>query len=185
MPFTYGYARVSTDGQTLDAQVAQLEAAGASKLFKEKVSGAKRDRIQLDKMLGTLNTGDVVIVTRLDRLARSTRDLLNILGVVADKGAAFRSLGDGWADTTTAHGRLMLTVLAGLAEFERELIRSRTGEGRARAKARGVKLGRRFKLTPHQRDEAVRRRDAGEESMTEIARSYNVSHSTISRMRSR
>jgi len=133
-------------------------------------------------MLGTLNAGDVVIVTRLDRLARSTRDLLNILGVVADKGAAFRSLGDGWADTTTAHGRLMLTVLAGLAEFERELIRSRTGEGRARAKARGVKLGRRFKLTPHQRDEAVRRREACEESMTEIARSYNVSHSTISRL---
>ena len=129
--------------------------------------------------------GDVVIVTRLDRLARSTRDLLNILGVVADKGAAFRSLGDGWADTTTAHGRLMLTVLAGLAEFERELIRSRTGEGRARAKARGVKLGRRFKLTQHQRDEAVRRRDAGEESMTEIARSYNVSHSMISRLRAR
>lgn len=185
MPFTYGYARVSTDGQTLDAQVAQLEVAGASKLFKEKVSGAKRDRAQLDKMLSTLNAGDVVIVTRLDRLARSTRDLLNILGVVADKGAAFRSLGDGWADTTTAHGRLMLTVLAGLAEFERELIRSRTGEGRARAKARGVKLGRRFKLTPHQRDEAIRRRDAGEESMTEIARSYNVSHSTISRLTAR
>lgn len=185
MPFTYGYARVSTDGQTLDAQIAQLEAAGASRLFKEKVSGAKRDRVQLEKMLATLNVGDVVIVTRLDRLARSTRDLLNILGVVADKGAAFRSLGDGWADTTTAHGRLMLTVLAGLAEFERELIRSRTGEGRARAKARGVKLGRRFKLTPHQRDEAVRRRDAGEESMTEIARSYNVSHSTISRLRAR
>lgn len=185
MPFTYGYARVSTDGQTLDAQVAQLEAAGASKLFKEKVSGAKRDRVQLDKMLAALNAGDVVIVTRLDRLARSTRDLLNILGVVADKGAAFRSLGDGWADTTTAHGRLMLTVLAGLAEFERELIRSRTGEGRARAKARGVKLGRRFKLTQHQRDEAVRRRDAGEESMTEIARSYNVSHSMISRLRAR
>lgn len=183
MPFTYGYARVSTDGQTLDAQVAQLEAAGASKLFKEKVSGATRHRVQLDKMLATLNAGDVVIVTRLDRLARSTRDLLNILGVVADKRAAFRSLGDGWADTTTAHGRLMLTVLAGLAEFERELIRSRTCEGRARAKARGVKLGRRFKLTPHQRDEAVRRRDAGKESMTDIARSYNVSHSTISRLK--
>ena len=132
MPFTYGYARVSTDGQTLDAQVAQLEAAGASKLFKEKVSGAKRDRVQLDKMLATLNADDVVIVTRLDRLARSTRDLLNILGIVADKGAAFRSLGDGWADTTTAHGRLMLTVLAGLSEFERELIRSDRRRRRSR-----------------------------------------------------
>jgi len=185
MPFIYGYARVSTDGQTLDAQVAQLEAASASRLFQEKVSGAKRDRAQLDKMLATLNPGDVVIVTRLDRLARSTRDLLNILGVVADKGASFRSLGDSWADTTTAHGRLMLTVLAGLAEFERELIRTRTGEGRSRAKARGVKLGRSFKLTPHQRDEAIRRRDAGEESMTEIARSYAVSHSTISRLKAR
>lgn len=184
MPLTYGYARVSTDGQTLDAQAAQLEAGGATKLFQEKVSGAKRDRAQLDRMLARLNAGDVVLVTRLDRLARSTRDLLNILGVIADKGAAFRSLGDGWADTTTAHGRLMLTVLAGLAEFERELIRSRTGEGRARAKARGVKLGRSFKLTPHQREEAARRREAGE-PLVDIAKSYAVSHSTISRLKAR
>lgn len=98
----------------------------------------KRDRTQLDKMLVTLNAGDVVIATRLDRLARSTRDLLSIMGIVAYKGAAFRSLGDGWGDTTTALGRLMLTVLAGLAELERELIRSRTGEGCARAKAQGA-----------------------------------------------
>lgn len=184
MPLTYGYARVSTDGQTLDAQAAQLEAAGVTRLFQEKVSGAKRDRAQLDRMLASLNAGDVVMVTRLDRLARSTRDLLNILGIIAEKGAAFRSLGDGWADTTTAHGRLMLTVLAGLAEFERELIRTRTGEGRARAKARGVKLGRAFKLTPHQREEAVRRREAGE-PLVDIAKSYAVSHSTISRLKAR
>ena len=90
------------------------------------------------------------MVTRLDRLARSTRDLLNTLAAITDRKAGFRSLGDAWADTTTAHGRLMLTVLGGLAEFERELIRARTGEGRARAKARGVKLGRKPKLTPHQ-----------------------------------
>ncbi|MCB8835844.1 recombinase family protein [Aurantimonas sp. VKM B-3413] len=182
-PFTYGYARVSTDGQTLEAQVAQLERAGASRVFQEKVSGAKRERAQLTRLLATLNPGDVVLVTRLDRLARSTVDLLNILGTIADKGAAFRSLTDTWADTTTAHGRLTLTVLAGLAEFERELIRVRTGEGRARAKARGVKLGPHFKLTPHQRQEALRRREAGEETLTEIARSYNVSHSTISRLK--
>ena len=183
MAFTYGYARVSTDGQHLDAQKAQLEAAGVQKIFQEKVSGAKRDRAELQKLINTLNRGDLVIVTRLDRLARSTRDLLNILGTIADKQAVFKSLGDSWADTTTAHGRLMLTVLAGLAEFERELIRTRTGEGRARAKAAGKKLGRSFKLTPHQREEALDRRDKGEESMTAIARSYNVSHSTISRLR--
>jgi len=121
------------------------------------------------------------MVVRLDRLARSTRDLLNTLAVIAGNGADFRSLGDAWADTTTPHGRLMLTVLGGLAEFERELIRARTGEGRARAKARGVKLGRRSKLTPHQKREALARRERGE-PVTEIARSYNVSHSTISRL---
>jgi DNA invertase Pin-like site-specific DNA recombinase len=123
------------------------------------------------------------MVTRLDRLARSTRDLLNTLATIADKEAGFRSLGDAWADTTTAHGRLMLTILGGLAEFERELIRTRTGEGRARAKARGQSLGRPFKLTPHQRREAIERRDRGEESLTEIGRSYNVSAATISRLK--
>jgi DNA invertase Pin-like site-specific DNA recombinase len=124
----------------------------------------------------------VLTVTRLDRLARSTRDLLNTIETIAAKGAAFRSLKDTWADTTTAHGRLMLTVLGGLAEFERELIRARTSEGRARAKARGQSLGRPFKLTPHQRQEAARRRDRGEETLTEIGRSYNVSAATISRL---
>ena len=121
------------------------------------------------------------MVTRLDRLARSTRDLLNLLATIADKGAGFRSLKDTWADTTTPHGRLMLTVLGGLAEFERELIRSRTGEGRQRAIARGVRMGRKPKLTPHQRQEAIARRTAGE-GLMEIARSYDVSHSTISRL---
>jgi DNA invertase Pin-like site-specific DNA recombinase len=178
----YGYARVSTGGQSVAAQVAALRQAGAEKVFKETASGARTDRAQLRRLLNALEKGDVLIVTRLDRLARSTRDLLNILATIAEKKAGFRSLGDTWADTTTAHGRLMLTVLAGLAEFERELIRARTSEGRARAKARGVKLGRKFKLTPHQRKEALARRERGKESQTEIARSYNVSHSTISRL---
>ena len=123
----------------------------------------------------------MLVVTRLDRLARSTRDLLNVLGAVADKQSAFKSLRDTWADTTTPHGRLMLTVLSGLAEFERELIRSRTSEGRERAKARGVAMGRKPKLTAHQRLEALARREAGE-ALVDIARSYNVSHSTISRL---
>lgn len=178
----YGYARVSTDGQSLEAQLAHLRSAGADRVVQEVASGAKSDRTQLRRVLTRLEAGDVLVVTRLDRLARSTRDLLNTLASIADKGACFRSLGDAWADTTTPHGRLMLTVLGGLAEFERELIRARTGEGRARAKARGVRLGRRPKLTTHQQREALARRDAGE-PVTEIARSYNVHHATICRLR--
>jgi DNA invertase Pin-like site-specific DNA recombinase len=177
----YGYARVSTDGQTLAAQDAALHAAGAAKVYGEKVSGAKTDRAELAKLLKRLEPGDVLVVTRLDRLARSTRDLLNILDVIAKAGAGFKSLADTWADTTTPHGRLMLTVLGGLAEFERELIKSRTGEGRNRAKARGVKFGRPRKLTAHQRQEAIARREAGE-TLIDIARSYNVSHPTIMRL---
>ena len=123
----------------------------------------------------------MVTVTRLDRPARSTRDLLNTLATIAAKEAGFRSLGDTWADTTTSHGRLMLTVLGGLAEFERDLIRVRTCEGRERAKARGVKMGRKPKLTPHQRQEILRRKENGE-ALREIARSYNVHNSTISRL---
>src|SRR3954468_12584090 len=176
----YGYVRVSTDGQSVEAQA--LTAAGASRVFREIASGAKTDRTQLRHALDQLNAGDVLMVTRLDRLARSTRDLLNTLATITGKGAGFRSLGDGWADTTTPHGRLLLTVLGGLAEFERDLIRARTGEGRARAKARGVKLGRRPKLTPHQKREAIERRDKGE-ALVEIARTYNVTHSTISRLK--
>jgi DNA invertase Pin-like site-specific DNA recombinase len=178
----YGYARVSTDGQSVAAQVAALTAAGAAKVFRETASGAKTDRTQLRRVLAALAAGDVLIVTRLDRLARSTRDLLNTLATIADRKAGFRSLGDAWADTTTAHGRLMLTVLGGLAEFERELIRARTSEGRARAVARGVKLGPKPKLTAHQMKEAIKRRDRGDETLREIARSYKVSHSTISRL---
>jgi DNA invertase Pin-like site-specific DNA recombinase len=119
----FGYARVSTDGQSVAAQVA-LHTAGAGKVFREVASGAKTDRVQLRKAIATLGVGDVLMVTRLDRLARSTRDLLNTLAAITDRKAGFRSLADAWADTTTSHGRLMLTVLGGLAEFERDLIRA-------------------------------------------------------------
>jgi DNA invertase Pin-like site-specific DNA recombinase len=176
-----GYARVSTRDQELTAQDAALMAAGCAKVFKEKVSGVKTDRPELAKLIGRLEPGDVLVVTRLDRLARSTRDLLNVIAAVADRGAGFKSLKDVWADTTTPHGRLMLTVLGGLAEFERELIRARTGEGRKRAKDRGVKFGRPRKLTPHQRQEALRRLSAGE-TMMDVARTYNVHHTTIGRL---
>ena len=125
-----GYARVSTDGQTLDAQQAALAAVGAERVFAEKISGAVTDRKALARAIAALGPGDVLLVTRLDRLARSTRDLLNVLDAVGKAGAGFRSLADSWADTTTPHGRLMLTVVGGLAEFERELIRARTDEPR-------------------------------------------------------
>ena len=176
-----GYARVSTDCQTLDVQQAALREAGATRVFSEKVSGAKTHRAQLAKALALLTPGDTLVVCKLDRLARSTRDLLNTLAAVGEAGATFKSLGDGWADTTTPHGRLMLTVLGGLAEFERHLILARTSEGRQRAQARGVRFGRKQKLTAHQQQEALARRAAGE-ALVDIARSYAVSHSTISRL---
>ena len=129
----YGYARVSTDGQTLDAQDTALRAAGAERVFSEKQSGIKTDRAALARCIASLGAGDMLLVTKLDRLARSTRDLLNTLACIGDKGASFKSLGDPWADTTTPHGKLMITVL-GVAEFERHLILTRTNEGRERAK---------------------------------------------------
>ena len=129
------------------------------------------DRAALARCLRGLEAGDVLLVAKLDRLARSTRDLLNTLAAVADRGASFKSLRDPWADTTTPHGRLMLTVLGGLAEFERHLILARTNEGRMRAKARGVRFGRKLKLTKHQQQEALARREAGE-PLTEIARTF-------------
>jgi DNA invertase Pin-like site-specific DNA recombinase len=139
------------------------------------------DRQELRKLLRAIEPGDVLIVSRLDRLARSTRDLLNILDAVAKAGAGFRSLKDAWADTTTPHGRLMLTILGGLAEFERELIRARTGEGRKRAKARGVRFGRPRKLNSHQRQEALQRLAAGE-TQADIARTFGVDATTIGRL---
>jgi DNA invertase Pin-like site-specific DNA recombinase len=181
----YGYARVSPGGksESVDAQARQLTKAGCKNVFRDvHVSGAKTNRAQLRRVIDQLEVGDVLMVTRLDRVARSTRDLLNTLAAITDRKAGFRSLTDTWADTTTSHGRLMLTVLAGLAEFERDLIRARTGEGRARAVARGVKMGRPPRLTPHQQKEAIKRRDQGEETLADIARSYNVSAATISRL---
>jgi DNA invertase Pin-like site-specific DNA recombinase len=136
----YGHARVSTNGQDLAAQEAELMAAGCAKVFKEKVSGAKTDRAELAKVLHKVERGDVLVVTRLDRLARSTRDLLNVIAALTERGAGFKSLKDTWADTTSPHGRLMLTVLGGLAEFERELIGARTGEGRKRREGQWRKI---------------------------------------------
>jgi DNA invertase Pin-like site-specific DNA recombinase len=176
-----GYARVSTYGQTLDAQLEQLKAAGCSRIFREKVTGARADRKELLKMLKQLAAGDVVTVTRIDRLARSTFDLFAIVKQIADAGAHFRSLAEPWADTATSTGRLMLAVLGGLADVERDLIRTRTAEGRSRATARGQHMGRPPALTPQQQTEARLRRAEGA-TLKELARSYDVSAATISRL---
>ena len=177
----YGYARVSTDGQTLDAQQDALKSVGCVKVHAEKISGARSDRPELYKVLDKLKAGDVLIVTRLDRLARSTRDLLNIIHLISEAGASFKSLADPWADTSTPHGELVLQILGSVAQFERSLIKARTDAGRTRAKEKGIRFGRPLKLTEYQRTEAVRRRAAGE-SLKEIGRSYNVSHMTIARL---
>jgi DNA invertase Pin-like site-specific DNA recombinase len=175
------YARVSTQDQDLSGQLEALTAAGATSIFKEKISGARADRPQLAKLMSALRAGDVVVVTKLDRLGRSTRELLDLIERIGAVGASFKSLGDPLWDTTSSQGRLLSTLLAAIAEFERELIRERTGEGRKRAMAKGVRFGRKPKLTHHQRQEAIARRAAGE-TLVEIARSYNVDQSMISRL---
>lgn len=176
-----GYARVSTDHQTLQAQTEALHQAGCGRVYAEKLSGAYSDRPQLAKAIHALGNGDTLIVCKLDRLARSTRDLLNTLDAISKAGASFKSLGDPWCDTTTPHGELMVTILGGLATFERHLILSRTAEGRTRAQAAGIKFGRKPSLSAFQRTEALRRRAAGE-TLTSIAQLFGVSHTTIARL---
>jgi DNA invertase Pin-like site-specific DNA recombinase len=176
-----GYARVSTQDQTLTGQIEALKAAGATHIYREKVSGVRADRPQLAKLMGSLKRGDIVLVTKLDRLGRSTRELLDLIERISKAGASFRSLGDPLWDTSSAQGRLLSTLLAAIAEFERELIRERTGDGRKRAVANGVKFGRKRKLSDYQRAEAVKRRAAGE-TLASIAKSYAVDISMISRL---
>ncbi len=177
-----GYARVSTSGQTLNAQLEQLVAAGCDQVFKETVSGARSDRPELKKALEALIDGDVLIVTRLDRFARSTSDLLDIVHTIETRGAKLKAPTDSWADTTTPTGKLILTVLGGLAEFERSLIAERTAEGRERARRAGRRMGRPPKLSTHQRDVALKMRGEGQDN-AEIARILGVSRSTISRIK--
>jgi DNA invertase Pin-like site-specific DNA recombinase len=177
-----GYARVSTYGQTLDNQLGQLRAAGCSNrnIYREKVTGARADRRELNRMLDRLAPGDVVTVTRIDRIARSTFDLFGIVKRIVDAKVQFRSLAEPWADTGTSTGRLMIAVLGGLADVERDLIRTRTAEGRSRAQKQGQHMGRPPKLTPEQKAEANRRRAQGA-TLDELARSYAVGISTIRR----
>lgn len=176
------YARVSTSGQTLETQIEQLIQEGCDQVFKETVSGAKSDRPELAKALAEISEGDVFVVTRLDRLARSTFDLLQTVRAIEAKGAKLKSLAEAWADMTTPAGKLILTVLGGLAEFERSLIAERTSEGRARAKREGRRLGRPPLLSSHQRKLIVEWRAEGQDN-AQIARTLGVSRSTVSRVK--
>ena len=179
-----GYARVSTDGQSVHDQIVQLKAAGATRVLSEKLSGARFDRSQLRKAIAALGKGDVLIITRLDRLARSTRDLLNLLDRFGQDEVGFQSLRETAIDTTTPHGRLTISILASIAEFERELIQDRAREGRKRAVSNGVKFGPKFKLDSFQRREALARLEAGESSSL-VARTYGVDRTTIARLQRR
>jgi DNA invertase Pin-like site-specific DNA recombinase len=179
-PRRLGYARVSTVGQTLEAQLKQLDAAGCATIYREKVSGAQSHRRELNRLLKAMNEGDALVVTRIDRLARSTFDLFAIIKQVVEAGGQFHSLAEPWADTSTSTGRMMIAVLGGLADVERDLIRTRTNEGRIRAKERGQRMGRKSKLTPHQKQE-IRERKANGEAVADLARSYDVGPASIYR----
>ena len=144
-----GYARVSTTDQDLAIQRTRLHEAGCEKRFEEKISGARKMRPELERLLSELRADDVVLVTRLDRLARSTSELLRIAKTIEEKNAGLQSIAEPWADTTSPAGRMVLTVFAGIAEFERSLIAARTEEGRRAAQARGVPFGRPPKLRPN------------------------------------
>lgn len=176
-----GYARVSTGDQKLSLQLEALKKAGCQRIFREKASGAHRDRPELGRMLDQLREGDVVAVWRLDRLARSTRDLLEIVAAIDAAGARFQSLSEPWADTTTHAGRMIMTIFAGIAEFERDLIRERTGAGRREAQRRGVRFGRPRKMNAEQRELARRLLKEGQ-SVREVARTFSVHPATLYRI---
>lgn len=176
-----GYARVSTNEQNLDNQIALLNEDGCQEILKEKISGAKKSRPELEKLLDRIREGDTLVVCKLDRLARSTSHLLEIVETLRSKKASFRSLGEPWADTTSHAGKMIMTIFAGIAEFERDLIRERTSVGREAAMKRGVRFGRPKKLSPEQKELILKLREEGK-SATELAKTFNVDRSTIYRL---
>lgn len=176
-----GYARVSTEEQNLDMQLIALRKAGCKKIFQEKISGTKWERPELHKMLGIIDTGDIVVVWRLDRLARSTKMLLEITDKILEAGAKFSSLSEPWADTTSPAGKMIMTFFAGMAEFEKDLIRDRTGSGRQAAKERGVKFGRPSKMTDAQMKVAKRLLREGQ-SIRQVAATFNIHYTTLYRL---
>ena len=177
-----GYARVSTTGQNLESQIKHLQAEGCDTIFQEKLTGFDRRRPQLEKMLCSIQPGDTLLVTSLDRLARSTNDLFAITQKIEAADASFRSLREPWADTTSSMGKFLLTVFEGLSELERNIINERTEKGRVSARKRGVKFGRKLKLDAHQQDQ-VRTMLKDGQSIRAIARHFNVGVATIDRIK--
>lgn len=178
---TFGYARVSTTKQGFEGQIDDLEAAGCNQVFADKVTGRHQNRPELQKMLNKLRAGDVVIVTRLDRLARSTRDLLALVEQIHETGATFKSLSEPWADTTTPAGKMVMTIFAGVAEFERSLIAERTEKGRQEARKKGKHLGAPKKLTDEKRAALLELLAAGKQP-GEAARIFGVHRTTVHRV---
>lgn len=178
----FGYARVSTDTQDLSGQLAQLKTAGCERVFSDKLSGAHIDRPQLKKLIAAVTQGDVVVIPAVDRLSRDTTDLLVIARDLQKAGVGLRSLAEPVVDTTSDFAELVLAMLGVAAKLERRRIKERTERGRADAKAKGIKFGRKPKMTGHQKREAISRRDKDGETLRSIARSYNVSAATISRL---
>ena len=177
----YGYARVSTGKQDFELQVDALKAAGCERIFAEKVSGKSTDgRREFQRLMKALNPGDTVVVTKLDRLARSSRDLLNILGQLEEGSCGFVSLGEAWCDTTSDVGKLVITIMSGIAEFERKLILSRTEAGITRAREQGKKFGRPSALDVGQKRKIAERYAAGE-TMQALADEYEVGVASIHR----
>jgi DNA invertase Pin-like site-specific DNA recombinase len=176
-----GYARVSTLEQNLELQLRALKKAGCRKTFKEKISGISHNRPEFQRMLDQIRENDIIVVCKLDRLARSTRDLLETMETIREAGGKFQSLSEPWADTTTHAGKLIMTIFAGIAEFERDLIRERTGAGRQAAKKRGVRFGRPPKLSSEQ-EQLARRLVSEGKSVQEIASIFKVHAATIYRL---
>jgi DNA invertase Pin-like site-specific DNA recombinase len=175
-----GYARVSSDNQDYTAQVEALRSAGCDRIYSEKASGKSTNgRPELAKLLKALSPGDVMVVTKIDRVARSALDLLHIVRTeLVGRGCGFVSLGDSWCDTTNEMGRFMLTVMSGIAELERDLIRKRCAAGIARAKAKGKRFGRPTTLDASQRKVIAQRYSQGE-TISALAREYDCGDATI------
>lgn len=179
MSKTIGYARVSTTDQNLEAQLEQLTTAGCTMIYQEKVSGAKRDRPELVKMIEYVREGDTVVVCKLDRIARSTRHLLEIVDGLKEKGVTFKVINMN-LDTSTATGRLMLEMLAAIGQFERSMLLERQAEGIEQAKLKGVYKGR--QPTAQNRESEIRQLMAEGVSKLEIAKRLGIGKSSVYRI---